>query len=132
MRKYLNTPEEVIKALKEGKEVMNTCWTYKLVDGFILYTSVEDNTKWAICSTIGCGEKLYIEEAEPLKFEVGKFYKSRNGNKSLCAFIGSEKLCYPVKLVSQVNGNEFLVTLEGKYNKTNKISQNDIIGEWED
>lgn len=70
MKKYLITPEEVIKALKEGKKVMSTCWTYKMVDGFILYTEIDNDTRWNINTSISCGEKLYIEEAEPLKIEV--------------------------------------------------------------
>lgn len=129
MKKYLNTPEEVIKALKKGNEVKSDGYSYKMIDGVICYFGAGG---WTVGMHINEDETPYIEEVEPLKFEVGKFYKSRNGNKLLCGFIGNEILCYPIKLVSQVNGNEVLVTFEGKYNKTNQISQNDIIGEWED
>lgn len=39
MKKYLNTPEEVIKALKEGKRAKTEDgWSYKLVDGIIVGT----------------------------------------------------------------------------------------------
>ena len=130
MKKYLMTPEEVIKALKEGKEVKSggTC-CYKMIDGVIC---VSGRNGWCIGTHINDAEAPYIEEAEPLKFEVGKFYKDREGEKWLCAFIGSEKLCYPIKLIFQKNGNEMLVTFEGKYNINNQISKNDIIGEWEE
>ena len=127
MKKYLSTPEEVIKALKEGKDVRSgTGCCYKMIDGVIC---VLGRSGWCIGVHINDAENPYIEEVEPLKIEVGKFYKTRNGNKWLCGFIGSEKLCYPVKLISQKNGNEMLVNFEGKYNMNNKISQNDIIGE---
>lgn len=40
MKRYLKTPEEVIKALKEGKEIKDEKgYSYKLVDGFIVATA---------------------------------------------------------------------------------------------
>jgi hypothetical protein len=129
MEKYLKTPEEVIKALKEGKEIKTDGYHYKMIDGVICHFC---DGGWVVGSSIDEDECPYIEEVEPLEFKVGKFYKSRKGEKWLCGFIGSEELCYPIKLVSQINGNEMLVTFEGRYNRTSNISQNDIVGEWEE
>lgn len=130
MKKYLNTPEEVIKALKEGKEIQTGgTYHYKMIDGVIC--SLFDKG-WVIGSAIDDDEEPYIEEAEPLKFEIGKFYKNRKGEKWLCAFIGNEELLYPIKLISQTNGSQMLLTFEGRFCVTEEISPNDIIGEWEE
>lgn len=129
MKKYLKTPEEVIKALKEGKEVMNTCWTYKLVDGFILYTGVEDNTKWAICSTIGCGEKLYIEEAEPLKIEVGKFYRTKGNKKAYVYFQYGNGL---FRTVCEDCTNSYCIDDKGEYSNYPKADKLNLVSPWEE
>ncbi len=133
MKKYLNTPEEVIKVLKEGKEVKdNNGWTYKSVDGFIVKRSKEFPLLWLLNPIVTQEDKIYIEEAEPLKFEVGKFYKNRKGEKWLCGFIGSETLNYPVRLISTISGEVLLYTLEGRFTNSAIGDPNDIIGEWED
>ena len=75
MKKYLNSVEEVVKALKEGKKV-----TY-FNDGFLIEDQQDEGT--VINSHIYFNEKYkyYTEEAEPLKFEVNRAYKTRGGNK---------------------------------------------------
>lgn len=82
---YLNTPEEVIKALKEGKEVLGgeTGLKYTLMDGFIIGKLGND---FSVGTNIIHKEKPFILEEEPLKIEVGKFYKTRNGKKARCFF----------------------------------------------
>ena len=67
---YLETPEAVIKALKEGKEIKDQHdYSFKIVDGFIVSTHYDD---FYIGATISGLEKPYILEEEPLKIEVGK------------------------------------------------------------
>ena len=84
-KRYLNTLEEVIKALKEGKIIKTTKTkrALKMVDGVIV--QLEEN---GFVLSIGSGlimeDKPYIEEPEPLKLEVGKFYKTRRGDKVVC------------------------------------------------
>lgn len=84
-KRYLNMLEEVIKALKEGKIIKTTKTkrALKMVDGVIV--QLEEN---GFVLSIGSGlimeDKPYIEEPEPLKLEVGKFYKTRRGDKVVC------------------------------------------------
>lgn len=60
MKKYLNTPEEVIKALKEGKEVKsNIGCHYKMIDGIICCLFYKS---WFVGAAIADDEKPYIEE----------------------------------------------------------------------
>ncbi len=132
MKKYLKTPEEVIKAFKDGKEVKNTLnWTYKFVDGFIVLFSSKEDNHWTINSSIGDTEKPYIEEAEPLKFEVGKFYKMRNGEKALLVFVGEKRNGYWYKFVNQKDGDSFW-TNENGLNVSVEARPWSIIGEWEE
>ena len=76
---YLETPEAVVKALKEGKEVRDKYGSIcKLVDGIIIS---KINDFFEIGKPIRSVNKPYILE-EPLKIEVGKFYKTRDGRKA--------------------------------------------------
>ena len=77
---YLETPEAVIKALKDGKEVRDKYGSIcKLVDGIIISKL---NNFFEIGKPIRSVNKPYILEEEPLKIEVGKFYKTRDGRKA--------------------------------------------------
>lgn len=132
MKKYLNTPEEVIKVLKEGKEVKdNNGWTYKSVDGFIVKRSKEFPLLWLLNPVVTQEDKIYIEEAEPLKFEVGKFYKNRTGEKVLCVYVG-EKPVFPVLFIIVGKENSYRTKIDGGFTASGIESYLDIIGEWED
>lgn len=82
-RRYLKTPEEVTKALKEGKVVETKINKYKLIDGIICGFHKQDE-QWMLGHSIFEYENAYIEEPEPFKLEVGKFYKTRRGDKVVC------------------------------------------------
>ena len=85
---YLETPEAVIKALKEGKEIKDQHdYSFKIVDGFIVSTHYDD---FYIGATIPGLEELYILEEEPLKIEVGKWYETRDHQKARCYYKGKE------------------------------------------
>ena len=88
MKKFLKTPEEVIDALHEGKKVFGCGETYRLYKG-ILVGKLEDGT-YIINRSIFKQENPYIEEPEPFKIEVGKFYKTRGGKKARCFFIDKD------------------------------------------
>lgn len=90
MKRYLQSVEEVVKALKEGKKIFEKDGDlyYQMKDGFIccFYCNTQD-------ITINCGivlekdeDKYYTEEPEQLKFEVNKLYKTRSGHKAFLDF----------------------------------------------
>ena len=70
MKRYLKTPEEVIKALQDGKEVRDKHGSIcKLVDGIIISKL---NDFFEIGKPIRSVNKPYILEEESIKIEVGK------------------------------------------------------------
>ena len=82
MKRYLNTPEEITAALKEGKVVLDrTGNKYKSINGFIVVSYISGG--WGVDPFIGNHAGLYVDEPKPLKLEVGKFYKTRDGRKAL-------------------------------------------------
>ena len=100
---------------------------YKMIDGIIVFNCGNFNS---INSSLSLSLNVlpYIEEPEPFKIEVGKFYKTRGGEKARCFsidvrlayFIVDEKLfafsTYPA-------GNVFNSKAPCEY---------DIIGPWEE
>lgn len=87
MKKFLKTPEEVVEALKAGKTVYSDCGEYRMIDGFIVY---EGGSVCTINADLTLLESPFLKEAEPLKIEVGKFYKTRAGKKARCFFIDED------------------------------------------
>ena len=124
---YLETPEEVIKALKEGKVIKDdNGYSYKLVDGFIVSTQDYDVY---IGATISGLEKPYILENEPLKLEVGKFYKTRAGRKAFVyAKIGFD-YAYPFFVVRAGKLDSYNVNEEGK--QASNDQSLDLVTPWE-
>lgn len=122
MKKYLKTPEEVIDALKEGKTVCSNCGNYRMIDGILVFKCGNFHT---INAAISLDEKPYIKESEPLKIEVGKFYKTRDGKKARCFLIQANvpKFCVD-------NYGIFTTDMNGKVFKHYEEA-NDIIGPWE-
>ena len=128
-KKYLNTPEEVIKALKDGKTVKNTGGdAYCLKDGFVLgkYAS----GRWVVNDDIySSASKHYIEEQEPLKLEVGKFYKTRNGRKAWVASF-SKWARYPYNVAVLGNTSFYSVLESGYYCDSRTTSPEDLVAPW--
>lgn len=126
---YLNTPEEVIKALKKGKGVFleeGGAGKVSLVDGFCVK---QLNDQFNINYTINLRDKPYILEEEPLKIEVGKFYKTRDGKKVICMY--KDNIGCSVSLIGSLNGY-YWVTENGKCSDTTKEYPADIIGLWKE
>lgn len=128
---YLETPEAVIKALKDGKEIKNedeyNKYSYKLVDGFIVNTVGNNFIVGGDISNID--NHPYILEEEPLKIEVDKFYKTRDGRK---AFVYA-KICfdyaYPFCVVRAEKLDSYNVNENGKQ-ASNDQSLN-LVAPWE-
>ena len=125
---YLETPEAVIKALKAGKEVRDeNNYIFKIVDGFIVATH---DDYFYIGYTIYGIDKPYILEEEPLKIEVGKFYKTRDGRK---AFVYEKiKFDYPKPFCVVKAGklDSYNVNADGKQEDNERPS--DIVAPWEE
>lgn len=127
MKRYLETPEEVIDALQEGKTVFaKSGERYKLYKGLV----VGKLKKSALINSYICEtDEPYIEEPESLKIEVGKFYKTRAGEKARCYLTGEHKAYFTI----DGSYGYISVYLEtGGSWKDGEKSDYDIIGPWED
>ena len=126
---YLETPEAVIKALKDGKEVKNedeyNKYNYKLVDGFIVNTVGNNFIIGDDISNID--NQPYILEEEPLKIEVGKWYEMRNHNVARCYNAEGDRRYFSID-----NGGVFKTDSEGYFKCKDKPYDLDIIGPWEE
>lgn len=89
MKKYLKNEFEVIKELKNGKTVYEEYYPfyhYIMIDG-IICGECSKNTRFLINCPMDMDSKFYIEEEEKqLKFETGKFYRTRDGRRAYCFF----------------------------------------------
>lgn len=126
---YLETPESVIKALKEGKEIKNedeyNKYSYKLVDGFIVNTVGNNFIVGDDISNID--NHPYILEEEPFKIEVGQWYETRDHQKARCYNVDSG-VCY----FTIDHCTCFITDTKGIYWKGQKEDNLDIIGPWEE
>lgn len=122
---YLETPEEVIKALKEGKTIKTeNGYVYELKDNFIIQTIL--GKKGSINTTIFFDKDYYIDEPEPLKIEVGKWYETRDHQKARC-FIVEKEICH----FTIDNYCHFFTNKNGVC-LGNETSRYNIIGPWEE
>ena len=124
---YLETPEDVINALKEGKVIQDdTGYSYKLVDGFIVNT-VGNN--FIVGDNVFSRNKPYILEEEPLKIEVGKFYKTRDGRKAwVVSRQKSEHYPYIIAVLGKVDA--YAVTKDGRVYNDRPYAY-DLVAPWE-
>ena len=121
---YLETPEAVIKALKEGKEVRDeNNYSFKIIDGFIVATYYD---YFYIGYTITGLDKPYILEEEPLKIEVGKWYETSGHQKARCFIVEKERCHFTID-----NYCHFFTNKNGVY-LDNETSRYNIIGLWEE
>lgn len=128
-KRYLKTPEEVIDALQDGKVVIDgEGYSYKLYRGIIFW---KYKNKWAVTPTTSCLYGLYVNEPEPLKLEVGKFYKTWDGRKAwIMEYLPTEDT-YPFRVAAQKEYSIYTVTKEGRrYSKG--VSGLDLVAPWEE
>lgn len=125
---YLETPEAVINALKEGKVIKDDIgYSHKLVDGFIVSTYknhfiVGDNI-------FNIDNYPYILE-EPLKIEVGKFYKTRDGSKAwVVSRHQDEHFPYIIAVLGKVDA--YAVTKDGRFYDDRPYAY-DLVAPWEE
>ena len=129
MKKYLNTPKEVIDALQAGKKVETEDLEYKFINGILVATS-KTNKHWIVYPALSASIDHYINESKSLKLEVGKFYKMRDGRKAFVyAKIGID--CpYPFCVVKDGKLDAYNVNEEGKQ-AADKQSL-DLIATWKE
>ena len=121
---YLETPEAVIKALKEGKEVRDKYGSIcKLVDGIIISKL---NDFFEIGKPIRSVNKPYILEEEPFKIEVGKWYETSGHQKARCFIVEKERCHFTID-----NYCHFFTNKNGVY-LDNEASRYNIIGPWKE
>ena len=126
MKRYLKTPESVIKALKEGKTVETDMKYYVLKDGLLnCYAKNKTGSWWSINSAIYNTDRPYILEEEPFKIEVGKWYETRDHQKARC-FKVNPGLCF----FTIDNVGNFNTLTNGNYYINGKTSNLDSIGPW--
>lgn len=128
---YLKTPEEVIKALKEGKEIRddNDC-VYKIIDGFIVSEREGEGEGGKHGYLVGdwiCMEyNPYIIEKEPLKIKVGEWYETRDHRKARCHSVSSRHYSFTID-----NCTRFTTNKSGHYMEE-EAHVLDIIGPWKE
>jgi len=76
-------------------------------------------------------EKPYIEEPEPFKLEIGKFYRTRDGRKAFVYTETKETYPYWVVIVNSRAGGTFSCTADGRYYPS-KQSEKDLVAPWEE
>ena len=137
MKKYLNSVEEVVKALEEGKKILDIanmdCY-YKVIAGKYCYCDLKFNTTVINISIVfeDNSKRYYTEEPEQLKFEVNRAYKTRSGEKVYLFEITPE---YNTRTFHFIGKNlNFWTNEKGKYNLKDKNEKhlNDIVGYWEE
>lgn len=121
---YLETPEAVIKALKEGKTIKTDHWyAYELKDNFIIQKILGKIR--SINTAIFFDEDYYIEESEPLKIEVGKWYETRDHRKARCYNFDNNSYFFTID-----NCTVFMTDTKGS-SRRKQVSDLDIIGPWD-
>ena len=128
MKKYLKTIEEVSDALAAGKVVYDENGSSFKLDKNGIIVSESESFGPCVGAMVDLNTQNYILESEPFKIEVGKFYKTRGGEKARCFsvdvrlayFIVDEKL---FAFSTYLAGNVFNSKAPCKY---------DIIGLWEE
>lgn len=123
---YLKTPEAVIKALKEGKEIRdkNGC-LYKNIDGFIVREG-EGDGRYLVGDWIRIEYHPYILEEEPFKIEVGKWYETRDNQKARCYLFDGRNWFFTID-----NYTSFGTNRHGYYMEE-EVHDFDIIGPWKE
>lgn len=142
MKVYLNTAEEFIKALVEGKTMYEDfCTTekfrtIKFVNGICVSKYHNGLTVINEFFRIDEERNFYYEEKEPIKLEVGKFYKTRDGDKVCCFY--KYKTNYEfnwafIKVNEQPDRAIFKSRDNGRqWQSENAYHSNDIVDYWED
>lgn len=133
MKRKIKDFKDFLECIKAGKKVIendkyfyyfeNGCICYKDKDGFGWYNTAVDTEDL---------ERMYVEEQETLKIEVGKFYKTRDGKKAYCFYKEAADRTYPNQFVIDGKSGYETCTDDGLLFKYEENHRDDIIGYWEE
>lgn len=129
-KRYLKTQEEVTQALREGKTVQTNEMEYGIINNLIVgFDKIAREI--SINPAIRLSENPYINELEPLKLEVDKFYKTRDGRKAWITEYRDTEYVFPFLVAAQKELAIYSVTKEGRL-YSEGISGSDLVAPWED
>lgn len=145
---YLSGIQEITKALKDGKVVFeedtaNKVAKYRairlingiLISSYVGKTHVSIFMNDYICLN-GGDSKFYYEGKAPIKLEVGKFYKTRDGEKVICVFKSTNEDDGRPYFFSSVGGDgpfSMWTTEDGFCSENAKEKfKNDVVDYWEE
>ncbi len=132
MKRYLKTPEEVIDVLKEGKKVQTDYMVYWFEKGVFFSLNKKDHYVCINSNIFFKHDCMYTDEPEPLKLEVGKFYKTRAGRKVWITYaIKDEHEYYPFCCIV-LGGNEVYYVNEQGFVVSTETSELDLVAPWEE
>lgn len=129
-RRYLKTPEEVVQALKEGKTVQMNGMEYGIINNLIVgFDKIIKEI--FINPTIRLSEKSYVDEPDPFKLEVGKFYRTRDGRKAWVMECTDMKGAFPFRVATQRECSTYVITKDGRryFEDTDRT---DLVAPWEE
>lgn len=129
-KRYLKTPEEVIDALQAGKKIEAGDFEYGLVGEVIIAINKTDKS-WAVNAGIYSDDIPFIDEPEPLKLEVGKFYKTRDGRKAWITECTDLKGTFPFRVATQRECSTYVITKDGR-RYFEDTDGTDLVAPWED
>lgn len=131
---YLNTIEDLTKALSEGKTVYCEIddegykAQIKLINGILVQKQYDNDIYINAGDLIFEENAYYVKVKEPLKFEWGKFYKTANGKKALYYAEHKDDKGNPLYFFCVDKCEEFRTNSLGK----DIDFDNDIVDYWED
>lgn len=131
MKRYLNTIEEIAEALQNEKVVFidNDDNQLKLVNGIMFGF----NGKITINPSILFEPNhIYTYDTEPLKLEVGKFYKTRAGRKVWITYAIKDECEYYPFCCIVLGGNEVYYVNEQGFVVSTETSELDLVAPWEE
>lgn len=129
-KRYLKTPEEVVDALKAGKKIEAGDFEYRLV-GEVLIAINKTDKSWAVNAGVYSDDIPFIDEPEPLKLEVGKFYKTRDGRKAWIVEGMDMKGSFPFRVATQRECNTYIITKDGR-RYFEDTDGTDLVAPWEE
>lgn len=129
-KRYLKTPEEVIDALQDGKVLTDGASRWMFYKGYIVRK--DEDGYWLVSDSVGSDYDIYIDEPEPFKLEVGKFYKTRDGRKSWITSVRNDKLNYYPFCCMVLGGNEVYHVDKQGFALCTETSELDLVAPWEE